>query len=93
LTPNPHDVEADLKTLGGFTGTDADGARFMAASAILFDADELETLRRWRTAYLGRYMHQQITTLADVPTTELWELVREVTELIKSETMTVSTED
>lgn len=90
LTADPDQVNADLRRLGLFTGTVADGAYFMAQIAVLYDPFKLESLRRWRAAYLGRYMHQQLSTIADVPSVELWSYVREITELIKHETPTVA---
>jgi len=93
LTVDPAEAGKMLRVLGLFTGSDADGARFMAHTAIMFDAHKLEALRRWRAAYLGRYMHQQITTIANIEVVELWAYVREITELIKTETPTVGMND
>lgn len=79
-----------LRTLGLFNGNDSDGAYFLAYISLAYDAHKLEELRRWRAAYLGRYMHQPLTALAEIESVELWAYVREITELIKTETPIVS---
>lgn len=93
LTVSSWDRRDSLRILGGFEGNDSDGARFIAVMAFGFDAAEMEKLRRWRTAYLARYMRQPLDILAETPITELWSYVRELTDLIKSETMASMKED
>ena len=75
-----------LEILGQFTGNDADGIAFDYLMMRSFDPWQMAEQRLWRLAFLGRYCHQQIALLADMPSEELDGLVREVVKMLKAET-------
>lgn len=84
-TLDPDVARKRLQILGQFTGGDADGTRFDAIMATSFDPYEMRRLQQWRAAYLGRYMHQQVSQLAEMPVDEIMALVHETSELLKAE--------
>ena len=84
-TLDPAKLQEELRRLGLFTGTDSDGARFNANMAYAFDVEELEKLRVWRLAFLGRYCHQQAAFLRDTPIMELRSMIDSTIELMTRE--------
>ena len=74
-----------LRKLGSFTGFDNDGAGFTAVMASSIDPFKMMKVWHWRHAYLGRYGHQPIVTLANMPVDELNALVEELSDILKRE--------
>ena len=79
------EVRRRLRRLGGFTGNDADGARFNATVALTIDPVVLERERLRRHVYLGRYMHQQAASLAEIDVPTLRAYVDLLSELLRAE--------